>query len=401
MQQLFFRKWSNKGYAVFNTLKKVVHIGTLSLAYNLVLVLPASGQGEITDTIRHLTLDEVTAVWDADEGILPASLRLVTIIPVADEVSSPSRTLEELLDYYPFADLRTRGSHGLQSDLSIRGGSFDQSLVLLNGFNMGDPQTGHFSMNLPITLFHADRIEVLTGPSTREFGVNAYSGAVNIITSPSDSLKVGAKAEYGAHGLFDASARLDIPSGPVSTRVALSSASSDGYRKNTDFRIRGMYLHSALKLDRISGEIMAGRNEKNFGANAFYTPRFPDQYEETDLSFGAVRLRSTAPGPILQGQVHWRKHNDHFMLFRKQPELYENYHQSQVVDSRLSMKVHTAGGLTSLAAGYRYEHIRSSSLGLPVEQPLQVKGTDSVYYDQWSERNLWSLTLNHQLEHGR
>jgi hypothetical protein len=47
----------------------------------------------------------------------------------------------------PSIDLRQRAPVGVQGDLSIRGSTFGQALVLLR---MDDVQTGHYDMDLPL-----------------------------------------------------------------------------------------------------------------------------------------------------------------------------------------------------------------------------------------------------------
>jgi iron complex outermembrane receptor protein len=79
-------------------------------------------------------------------------------------------------------DIRRRGANGVQSDVSFRGSSFEQVLLLINGIRMNDSQTGHNSLNLPVDLGDVERIEVIKGPAARRFGQNAYAGAINIIT---------------------------------------------------------------------------------------------------------------------------------------------------------------------------------------------------------------------------
>ena len=72
-------------------------------------------------------------------------------------------------------DIRQRGGQGVQSDISIRGGTFEQVLVMLNGIKMNDPQTGHHTMDIPISLEQIERIEVITGGASRIFGNYAYT----------------------------------------------------------------------------------------------------------------------------------------------------------------------------------------------------------------------------------
>lgn len=94
----------------------------------------------------------------------------------------PSRSVSELLSYVTGVDVRQRGPGGVQADISIDGGTFDQTLVLINGIKVSDPQTGHNMMNLPISVDDIDHIEVLRGSASRIYGTNALTGAINIVT---------------------------------------------------------------------------------------------------------------------------------------------------------------------------------------------------------------------------
>ena len=77
-------------------------------------------------------------------------------------------------------DIRTRGT-GAQSDISIRGGSFEQTAVMINGIPLTDPQTGHHAFNIPVSIYAIDRIEVYPGGASGLFGPKAFSGAVNLV----------------------------------------------------------------------------------------------------------------------------------------------------------------------------------------------------------------------------
>ena len=71
------------------------------------------------------------------------SSRTISIITIEDIKNSPATNLVELLQQEAGVDIRRQGVYGMQSDLYIRGGGFDQTLLLIDGIKSEDPQTGH------------------------------------------------------------------------------------------------------------------------------------------------------------------------------------------------------------------------------------------------------------------
>lgn len=84
-------------------------------------------------------------------------------------------SIEQVLSTLPGIDIRTRGPHGSQADVSMRGGTFDQVMICLNGIPVSDAQTGHYALNLPVPLSAIERIEVLQGAAASLVGGNASS----------------------------------------------------------------------------------------------------------------------------------------------------------------------------------------------------------------------------------
>ena len=149
MDAFCFKHWSNKKYAILGSLHKVIRIGTLSVAYTLLQLQPVLAQSDTASPVLFYDLEEVESIIENETEIYSPSLRSISTILQKQIVSSPAPSLAQLIDNYPLTDIRTRGYHGIQSDLNIQGGSFDQSIVLLNGLNISDPQTGHFNLNIP------------------------------------------------------------------------------------------------------------------------------------------------------------------------------------------------------------------------------------------------------------
>ncbi len=401
MEPFCFKNWSNKKYAIFNSLHKVIRIGTLSFAYTLLQLQPLLAQNDTAAPLMFFELEEVESIAEIETEIYPANLRTISTILREQILTSPAPSLALLIDYQPLTDIRTRGYHDIQSDVIIQGGSFDQSLVLLNGINISDPQTGHFNLDLPLSHRQFEKLEILIGPATKTYGLNAYSGAINLITRPSDSIKTVAELRMGQYGYYHASATIHLPSGPVKSMLAISSSSSNGYRENTDFDQSGIYLHSNLNLKFFSADLMAGLNRKDFGANSFYSPRFPEQYEETDMQFAGLKLSTRKMNPSIESIFYWRRHTDHFLLFRNNPSYYQNHHKTDVLGAETNLIFSSVLGITKSGITIRSEQIVSSSLGTDLPSAEPVYNNDSVSYTFGDKRLLPGLFLNHTFQIGR
>ena len=142
-------------------------------------------------------IEEVTITGKLMDLPLKKSSVNVTIIDKAQIKNSAAQSLEEVLAYYTGMDIRKRGANGVQTDLSIRGSSFEQVLLLVNGVRMADSQTGHNAMNLPFDLASVEKIEILKGTAARGFGNGAYAGVVNIITKPNNTDNIIVRGEGG------------------------------------------------------------------------------------------------------------------------------------------------------------------------------------------------------------
>jgi len=110
------------------------------------------------------------------------NFRTVTVISSNYIKNSPANNVSDLLQEITGIDVRRRGVGGIQGDLYIRGGGFDQTLLLVDGMKMDDIQTGHHTLNMILPLYLIERIEIIKGPAARIFGQNAFNGAINIVT---------------------------------------------------------------------------------------------------------------------------------------------------------------------------------------------------------------------------
>jgi iron complex outermembrane receptor protein len=289
--------------------------------------------------------------------------RCVTIISRREIESAPVHSLSDLLEYALGVDVRQRGPLGVQADVSLRGGTFEQALVLIDGVKVGDPQTGHHHLLLPLTLEDVERVEILKGSGSRLYGPNAFTGVINIITRKGGGRRGRLQAALGNFGFLDAGASLSLDVGPSSHSLTVSRKISDGYRTNTDFDIAAVSYRASLSLASGEADILAGHTDKSFGASGFYSDQFPNQWEHTRTSLLLAGVRWTAGQFTFAPKAYWRKNQDDFVLDRERPEWYRNTHTSHCLGLEFQMSFVSRLGQTAWGGEVGQEKIESSRLG--------------------------------------
>ena len=140
----------------------------------------------VTGTYEPLSIEEID--------------RSVTLLP-ARGMELVLNSLVDLLQLDPSLDLQERAPDGVQTDLSIRGANFEQTLVLLNGQRLNDVQSGHHDMDIPVPLDSVERVEVLRGSGSAMYGSDASGGVVNVITAPPEGLELRLRTAVGNDGI--------------------------------------------------------------------------------------------------------------------------------------------------------------------------------------------------------
>ncbi|HPF94014.1 MAG TPA: TonB-dependent receptor plug domain-containing protein, partial [Tenuifilaceae bacterium] len=338
-RRVCFRRWDNKSYSIFKSLGMLVKVSVISATYSILAMPMATfAQPDTVAISKNVDIDEV--VISSPQAVSTYSdLTRAVLVITSDEISQlPVSSINDLLENLASIDVRQRGSNGVQADLIVRGGSFDQVLILLNGVNITDPQTGHHNLNIPIDLESIDRIEILQGPGARVYGPGAFSGAINIITTTNKKSKARVAATAGEFGLFKLSSSASYKKDKTKLFIAASQARSDGYIKNTDFNLYNLFAHSNYQDDSNTIDIQLGYQYKAFGAQSFYTPKYPEQFEQTSTFFTSASYSKKVASIILSPQVYIRNHNDRFELFRNEaPNWYNghNYHSTLVSGGKI------------------------------------------------------------------
>ena len=258
-----------------------------------------------------IDLDEIVIAGNRIQLPYAEESRSITLLSRDALQKYPVVSVADALRYAGGVDVRTRGANGVQSDIGIRGGTFDQSLILINGIKLSDPQTGHHSLNLPLDLVNVERVEVLKGPGARTFGQNAFSGAVNIVSAkPHKSyLKIGAQG--GDFKLWGARASGAVVTEKHNHFAALNYDQSSGYKHNTDYTILNAFYNGEIKSENGVFSILAGYTDRAFGANGFYaSPEYTEQFETVQTGVGAIGYKTFFGQFSLETRAYYRQNDD-------------------------------------------------------------------------------------------
>ncbi len=364
-------------------------------------------------------LDELEIISSSNPVEFNRISRTVHIITKDQIALSPTESLDDLLKIYGGVDIRSRGAMGVQSDINLNGGTFDQGLIMINGISMNDPQTGHHNLNQAIDMDNIEKIEIFEGPGTRWFGANSFSGGINIISSKPENNSITASLQGGQYGYFGGKVIADYKLGKVNNRTSGSLRRSDGFMRNTDFNIVN-FNHSSYYTSKVGTlAINLGLLDKGFGANSFYSPKYPDQYEHIRTYSTAASWESGSRVKF-KANAYWRRNLDRFELFRedkswyqKQGELYimendtagfptsnglypykgHNYHHTDIIGVDGAFNFNTILGSTSVAIGLKSESIVSNVLGEPMLDTIFITDSDG-FYDKSKQRTNANVSVN-------
>lgn len=290
--------------------------------------------------------------------------RTINIMSSEDIKNSAANNIADLLQQVAGIDVRRRGTAGSQADLYIRGGSFDQTLLLIDGIKMDDAQTGHHTMNAALPLEVIERIEIIKGPAARIFGQNAFTGAINIVTKKNLKNTVSAKTETGSFGQLNAGVTVGTNLENSTHIVHVDKMTSAGYRHNTDYDNSNYFVKSVFNKNKKAIEMIATFQERKFGANGFYARESAtEQYEETQNSLIGFATEFKTEKLTLKPRVYWKRNQDEYVYLRNDPTVYRNLHITNKIGAELNGSYTSKAGITGFGVDLSKVYIKSNNLG--------------------------------------
>ena len=401
---LVFRQFGNKGYSLFACLGREVVCSVLSVATltyasaESVSTNPVVTDSAAMTTAREMVLEEVSVTGSRAPLTKSQAARMVTVLDRAEIAQAPVHSVNDLLKFAIGVDVRQRGPIGAQTDISIRGGTSEQIIILLNGINICDPQTGHNAMDLPVDLNDIVRIEVIEGPAGRIYGTSSLVGAINIVTRSQETgvrrQEITLHTEGGSYGYANIGGRCSTDSRlptPDSFHHSLSAnySRSDGWSRskagklNTDYSgtkgfYQGQYEDETMRLNW-----HLGIADKGWGSSTFWaSPKWQadEQYEHTTKWFSAIQGQTKQSPLHLSASLYWNQNRDRYEGYRGQAEKMKyNYNRTDVYGVSAGAYFDWQAGRTAFGAELRNEDLVSGNLGEPLSQTHHIKGTDRDY----------------------
>lgn len=415
-KRLKFTHFTNKGHALFSVLGKEVIVGMLSVA----TLTHANAEGISTKVEKAdsslckggkaYELDVVSVTASKVPMTEEQSPKIVTVITHEDIHRAAAQTINDVLKLATGVDVRQRSGFGVQTDISINGGTFDQITILLNGVNISNPQTGHNASNFPVSLADIDHIEVLEGAASRLFGTSAFNGAINIVTKRADQHAIMASTEAGSFGSWGTEGRIQTAFQTGRWTHAHSASGgykrSDGGTENSGFEKGNGYVNLLFNYaNRLDLGAQTGYSTQSYGANTFYSANYDNQYEKTDHGMASVfaSLHNEKHTWDISPTLYYNIFKDHYQLIRGKEgaSAGENYHNLAIWGGSINANLSWLLGKTAFGFDISKERIYSTALGEPLpEQDYKDIPNSERRYDKRGDRTNTNIMIEHDFLFG-
>lgn len=395
-----WHKFSRRSDAIFMSLHREISIGILTVA-TLTFATP---QNSVARTVMGETaksedagikLDDIEVTATRVSMPLEQTARFVSVMTREDINNCPAQSISDLLKHASGVDVRQRGAYGIQTDISIDGGTHDQIVILINGVNISSPHTGHLAADFPFNIEDIERIEILEGAASRVYGSSAYSGAINIVTrgihkTPEKSHSDGyLSLSGGSFGTIKTNSAFSLTYKNLFNNISLGFTRSDGGVSNSDFKRFNGFYYGGVSTKEADFRWQLGLISKNYGANTFYSGKFPNQYEENSNYTTSISVKTKGRIQIFPS-IYWNRAHDHYQLIRGMSPTQENYHMTDVYGATINAQTKWLLGITAIGAEFRNEGILSTALGKQLSESEYVKigGTDRNYTKKDNRTNI-------------
>ena len=258
--------------------------------------------------------------------------RNISIVKGTDIQKMAITSLDELLQVIPGIEVQTRNGFGAQGDISMRGATYTQIQVLVNGMKLNDPLTGHFNSYIPVSPVEIERVEVLRGAASAMYGADAVGGVINIITKgfkPEEEIAIKGTINYGANKLLNTQHGIIINKGRFYATGGFAMNQSDGqiieeqivgdetleaYNNFFDIKTAGLSFGYQFNNEwRLQAR--TSYDVRDFSARYFYTTStFDKSVETTSNWWNQIQISKIGQQNSTDFNIAYRKGQDEFIF---------------------------------------------------------------------------------------
>lgn len=332
--------------------------------------------------------DPVVVTGCLNEIQLSASPKHVVVINQNTIQSARIESLDQLLQKIVGLDIRSQGPLNIQSDISIRGAGAEQTLILIDGVKISDPQTAHHNLDIPLNPENIKQVEIIKGGASKQYGSTAYAGVINFITRKVEKPEVSIEIAGGDNSYYHAASSLAFQKDNFYSHLTAKIQHSDGYRYNTDYDNLILFFKNTYQNSVGRVLFSTGYRKKEFGANRFYYVNYQNQREDTETFFMNLNGFFNRPNGSFTAGLSGRYHSDHYLLDFTNPSFYENNHFTRTFQINLKRTIQAKRRTHNIALEGTAEAIKSNNLGSHQRQNIGI-----VYEYQWQPNNRLALQL--------
>lgn len=340
--------------------------------------------------------------------------RNITVLTPKMIRALPAVSIDEILQLVPGVEVQSRGGFGVQANILMRGSTFTQVLILIDGMRLNDPLTGHFNGYIPVVKEEIERIEVLRGPAAAMYGPDAVGGLINIVTKTfagtvQEGLSGMAELAYGSNNHVMTEAALMDAKGKWAWSVAAMTNESDGElipgrelldgevldSFRTFFTMRAFGGAFSVKLKpNLRLMFRSSFDYRDFNARYFYSSLPSDQSTEQIVqSFNVLHLVQTSARRKSDLQLAYKYSTDVFEFNPSFPSINEHVmHFGNMISNHLweiNDKVLLKGGLQ-----LDYRQIESNDRGNHSDWHAGIYAMAML-----KPREPWNITLSMRADH--
>ncbi len=302
-------------------MKKFLVWALLSITYGI-----SWGQsGVLMDTVQVTAMQMPLTVSETG--------RSITVLQGEALQNRGVNSIDELLQFVGGVEVQSRGAFGVQADILMRGSTFTQVLVLVNGIRINDALTGHFNGYLPVPIHTIERIEVLRGSASAVYGPDAVGGVINIITKVfecSNTKELHVFGAGGQYGLREFSGAYIRNKGRLAIELGLDNRSAEGpllepqalddviqlepYNSSFDIRTFSAGIRYHIK-NGWKAALRTATDARDFDARYFYTgSTFDKSYERVNQSFTHFQLSKVGQTASTDINFSYKYNTDEFIF---------------------------------------------------------------------------------------